>query len=151
MQSLSKTVDEKLNDILQRAIVLDKASFGNIQLYDSKTGTLHIIAQQGFNRDFLDHFKVVNAFDSSACGRASGIGSPVIIIDVMLDIAFIPHRHIARSAGFRSVKSVPIISTPKKLLGVISTHFTNPKWDWEMNTLDEVIPELVKLLPLKTL
>ncbi len=75
----------------------------------------------------------------------------MIIIDVMLDIAFIPHRDIARSAGFRSVKSVPIFSKPKNLLGVISTHFTNPKWDWEMNKLDEVIGELAELLPLKTL
>ncbi len=151
MQSLSKTLDEKLNDLLQRAIVLDKANFGNIQLYNRKTETLHIVAQQGFNQDFLEHFKIVNAFDSSACGRASCIGSPVIITDVTLDLAFIPHRAIARSAGFRSVKSVPIISKPKNLLGVISTHFKNPKWDWEMNTLDEVIAELAELLPLKTL
>ncbi len=50
------------------------------------------------------HFKVVKAFDSSACGRASGTGASVIITDITNDIAFIPHKRIVESAGFRAVK-----------------------------------------------
>ncbi|MES2567579.1 MAG: hypothetical protein V4565_11970 [Bacteroidota bacterium] len=46
----------------------------------------------------------MKAFDSSACGRASGTGASVIITDITNDIAFIPHKRIVESAGFRAVK-----------------------------------------------
>jgi hypothetical protein len=64
----------------------------------------------------------------------------------MLDIAFIPHREIAITAGFRAVKSVPILSENQKLLGVISTHFKVPKWNWDLNATSDVVKSLSELL-----
>lgn len=150
MKQLSKDLLEQLDYYLVKAIQEDGADMGNIQLFDAGTQTLKIVAQSGFRNEFLNYFKVVKAFDTSACGRAVGIGSPVIIEDVMLDIAFIPHREIAKSAGFRCVKSVPIVSNDNNLLGIISTHYKHPKWNWDMDAINPVIKHLSELLYLQT-
>src|SRR5688572_27118166 len=113
---------------------------GNIQLLDPESNNLYIVAQVGFKDDFLKHFEIVKAFDNSACGRAFGISTPIIINDVTLDKAFAPHLKIAKSAGLRAVKSVPLITSDNKGLGVISTHFREPKYNWDTNKLNSIIP-----------
>ena len=146
MQKMSKDTFDHLNYYLEEAIQNDKADMGNIQVFDAETDILQIIAQRGFKTHFLEYFRVVKAFDTSACGRAIGLKNPIVIGDVMQDIAFIPHRSIAISAGFRAVKSVPIFSTDQKLLGVISTHYETPKWTWDPNALVDVVKSLSELL-----
>jgi signal transduction protein with GAF and PtsI domain len=137
--------ENKVETLLIKAILADGADMGNVQLFDSKAGVLTIIAQKGFKKDFLEHFKIVKPFDTSACGRSIGIGSTITINDVTLDTGFIPHRAVAKSAGFRAVKSVPIIHN-KKLLGIISTHFREPKWNWEKDTLQKVALDLAAVM-----
>jgi signal transduction protein with GAF and PtsI domain len=143
---MKSSVAEKLNTFLAKAIKADGALKGNIQLYDKKNETLSIIAQQGFGPEFLKHFKVVKAFDSSACGRAAGIGSPVVISDVELDIGFKPHLKVARAEGFRSVKSIPLISLNNKCVGVLSTHFKETTWSWEIKKLNRLSRELAEFI-----
>lgn len=144
--NLPTGLQDKLNALLRKAIVIDNADKGNIQLFDQPAGTLSIIAQVGFDSDFLKHFAVVSAFDSSACGRAVGIGAPVTIDDVTTDLGFREHRTVAGSASFRSVKSVPIINADKKILGIISTHFKDRKSDWNTSSLNGITDELAVLL-----
>jgi hypothetical protein len=146
MKTISREVSDQLNYLLDKAIQDDKADMGNIQLFCARTETLEIIAQKGFKSDFLEYFKTVKAFDTSACGRAIGHGNPVLIGNIMLDIAYLPHRDIANSAGYRAVKSVPILSENQKLLGVISTHYKAPKWNWDLNVTSDVVKSLSELL-----
>src|SRR5687768_8257762 len=86
-ESMDETLAQ-LRELLARAIRLDGAQLGNIQLYDPSTKTLRIVVHEGFDQRFLSHFAVVNAFDSSACGRAAGVRSPIVIADVASDPAF---------------------------------------------------------------
>ena len=139
-------LSEKLFPILEKAIRLDGVDMGNIQLFNSVDNTLQIASQIGFTDEVLIHFKIVKRFDTTACGRAAGIGRTVIINDVMQDIGFTQHRDIIKAAGFRSVKSVPIINVNGKLLGIISTHCISPKTNWEMNKIDCVVTELAELI-----
>lgn len=114
-----------LEEVLDATIALQKADFGNIQLYNPETRVLEIVAQRGFQPDFLEHFNAVRDV-GAACGRAVALRERVIIEDVETDFAFTPHRSIAASAGFRAVQSTPLLSRDGELLGMLSTHFRQP-------------------------
>jgi hypothetical protein len=141
----------ELRHLLDAAIQFDQAAMGNVQIFDPRKKELRILVQRGFNDDFLSHFRVVKASDASACGRAAGGIVPVVIRDVMCEIGFEPHRAVAQSAGFRSVKSVPIRGEDGRLLGVISTHCRETRGDWDVNSLDDLIPSLATILESPTL
>jgi PAS domain S-box-containing protein len=115
-----------LEEVLESAIALLEADMGNIQLVDPQTGELQIVAYRGFREDFLEHFRRVGADPSAVCARAAQQGQRAIIEDVQADPAFAAHRQIAASAGFRAVQSTPVTSRRGELLGVLSTHFSNP-------------------------
>lgn len=114
-----------LEEILDAIMKLQKADFGNVQLYDPKTQALVIVAHRGFYQDFLAHFSRVRE-DGAACGRALEQHQRIIIEDVLTDPGYEPHRQIAASAGFRAVQSTPLFSRNGEPLGMISTYFREP-------------------------
>jgi PAS domain S-box-containing protein len=116
-----------LQEVLCSTIELLGADFGIIQLYDPETRSLHIAAQQGFGVGFLEYFRNMTIDSDSTSARALNEGTRIIIEDVTLDSEFVPHRHIAASAGFRAVQSAPLIERSSGcLIGVLSTHFRAP-------------------------
>jgi PAS domain S-box-containing protein len=116
-----------LDDVLENAIVTSGADFGNIQLYNPHLGALEIVAQRGFQQDFLDYFRTVRVEDGSACAQAMQSGTRILIEDVELDPAYEPHRPVAATAGYRAVQSTPLQSRQGSILGMLSTHFRLPK------------------------
>ena len=129
-QEISGGIKVRLQKLLQAAIKMDDADKGTLQFFNKKLNGLEIVTSEGFGDDFLAHFKLVTAFDSSCCGRALGVGSPIMINDVTTDASFKPNLKIAEAAGFRAVKSVPLFYTDGQRLGVLSTHYKNPKFTW---------------------
>ncbi|HEX8866186.1 MAG TPA: GAF domain-containing protein [Lentzea sp.] len=111
--------------MLDGALSLTGADFGNVQLLDPVSGSLRIVTQFGFGERFLDHFAVVRD-DNSACGRAAAQHAQVVIADVREDPGFVPHAEIAAASGFRSVQSTPLVTPSGQLVGMISTHFQQP-------------------------
>jgi PAS domain S-box-containing protein len=116
-----------LDTVLEATIALHGADFGNVQLYDAQTHTLRIAAQRGFGPPFLEHFAQVSAEEGSACGRALSRGAQVIIPDVAQDPAFASDLAAAREAGFRAVQSTPLLTSTGRPLGMLSTHFRQPR------------------------
>ena len=114
-----------LEEILHATIELQNADFGNVQLYSPQSRTLQMVAQHGFQQDFLDRFREVRD-DSATCGRALRRGSRVIVEDIQTDAAYEQYRQIAASVGFRAVQSTPLFGRSGQPLGVISTHFRSP-------------------------
>jgi PAS domain S-box-containing protein len=114
-----------LEEILDATIELLKADFGNVQICNPESKALEIVAQRGFNQDFLDYFSNVSG-ESAACGRAMAYGKRVVIPNIETDPGFAPHRQIAASAGFRAVQCTPLFSRSGEPLGMISTHFRLP-------------------------
>ncbi|HYL82357.1 MAG TPA: PAS domain S-box protein, partial [Candidatus Acidoferrum sp.] len=121
----STELQDVLKEVLSATIALQNADFGNVQLYNSETLELEIVAHHGFQKDFLEYFGHVHE-DSAACGRALQRRERVIIEDVETDPGFEPHRQIAASAGYRAVQSTPLFSRSGEPLGMISTHFRHP-------------------------
>jgi GAF domain-containing protein len=123
---LAKTdLQPVLEEVLDATISLLGADFGNIQLYDSETRELKIIAQRGFQQEFLDYFNSVGE-GTAACGAALERRERVIVEDVLTDPLFVPHLEIVAAAGYRAVQSTPLLSHGGELLGIISTHFRQP-------------------------
>jgi GAF domain-containing protein len=145
MHAITNEIRQQSQQLLEKAIQNDQANMGNIQLYSPSTQTLYILVQKGFRKNFLDYFQTVRTFDTSACGRAAGNAAPVVIKDTMQDIGFIQHRTIALSAGFRAVKSVPVLSRSNELLGMISTHHRDVLFKNNVEVLQHISAELAIL------
>jgi PAS domain S-box-containing protein len=117
-----------LYEVLDAIMELQGADFGNVQLYDEATASLKIVAHRGLDQSFLDYFAVVDASDTSACGRALCSGARIVIEDVNNDPDFAPHRATAASSGFRAIQSTPLLDRVSgKPVGMLSTHFREPR------------------------
>ena len=118
---------DALTQILDASIELVSADMGYVQIYDEECGELRIIAQRGFSAEFLTHFEKVTADDGGVYGMALAACEAVLIEDTERDEAFRPHRATAAQAGYRAVFSVPLISRRGDVLGVLSTHWREPR------------------------
>ena len=116
-----------LAHILDLAIDITDAEFGNIQILDSSQRRLRIAVSRGFEDEFPDYFAVVES-STSACGVALEQNCRVIVPDVRKDSSFdVDSRGIMLRANALAVQSTPIISSSGRLLGMISTHYSVPK------------------------
>ncbi|HEX5244074.1 MAG TPA: sensor histidine kinase [Tepidisphaeraceae bacterium] len=116
-----------LLEIIDTAIVITNADKGNIQLFDRTSGGLVISAQRGFDDAFLKFFAKVSD-DAAACAAAMRSGQRVIVEDVLASEIFAGQSSQAAliTADVRAVISSPLVSSAGALLGMISTHFSNP-------------------------
>jgi signal transduction histidine kinase/ActR/RegA family two-component response regulator len=115
-----------LDDVLENAIRTCGADFGNVQLFNPQVGALEIVAQRGFQQDFLDYFRLVRIDEGSACAKAMQSGRRIIIEDVNLDPDYERHRPVAAAAGYRGVQSTPLKRGDGSVVGMLSTHFRLP-------------------------
>jgi len=138
--------DDVLRIFVQKAvddaIELLHAQFGNLQVYDHSSNALIMVAQRNFRKPFLDYFAVVISDEESACGRCLATGECVVIEDVDNDPSFVRHLPIARETGFRAVQSMPLHDYSGRFLGVISTHFHEPRrfTDQDHEAMDRFAP-----------
>ncbi|MEU6605799.1 GAF domain-containing protein [Streptomyces shenzhenensis] len=107
------------------ALALMGAEFGSIQFVFPDDDSLVLVTQSGFGHEFLDHFAVVHD-NRSVCGRAAWQGAQAVTADVRDDPVFAPHQKIFRAAGVRSVQSTPLVDHAGQLIGMISTHTSQP-------------------------
>jgi PAS domain S-box-containing protein len=116
-----------LKEILNVAIEISAAAKGNIQLLDNETGRLVFAAQSGFDESFRDFFTTATDGDS-AWGTAIESQQRVIVEDITDSPIYAdkPALEMMLSADVRAVESVPLLSSSGKLLGTISTHFSEP-------------------------
>ncbi|WP_437895333.1 chemotaxis protein CheB [Sorangium sp. So ce124] len=116
-----------LGEILDAAIAVSGADFGNMQLLDHASGELVIGAHRGlpaFWVEFWDH--VVEG--QGACGTALEQKGRVIVEDVEASPIFAgtPALDVHRKAGVRAVQSTPLMSRAGEPLGMLSTHYRAP-------------------------
>ena len=116
-----------LKEILNVAVEISAADKGIVQLLDVETGALTIAANSGFEEPFLSFFASVEDGES-AWRAAMDSHRRVIVEDVTNHELFAgkPSLQTLCDAGVRAVQSVPLLSSTGKLLGVISTHFSDP-------------------------
>lgn len=138
-----------LPEFLRSAMEVGGACAGNIQLFDATQRTLKIAAQKGFKEDFLRYFAVVRS-GNSACGAALNTGTRVVVADVGSHPIFKQKESAAvmLRAGALAVQSTPLISSAGQFLGVMSTHYHQPRnlRRQELQTLDKVTERYVAMM-----
>jgi GAF domain-containing protein len=115
--------EDAVRVILEDSIALHGAEYGNVQLLAGDC--LVIVLQRGFKAAFLEYFREVRAEDGSSCGRALRTGSPILVHDTSRDPEYLPYRAAARAARYKSVITVPLITSAHVLIGAVSNHFVN--------------------------
>jgi len=118
-----------LDAILEVAIDLTHAAKGNVQLVDKHSGALAIEAHHSFSQEFLDFFKGVHDGTAATCGLAIKSRHRVVVEDITRSDIFQGTRSLTvlLGEGVRAVQSTPLISSTGDVLGVISTHFSEPR------------------------
>jgi PAS domain S-box-containing protein len=120
-------VKEPLGAVLDAAIFLTQADKGSIQLLDHSLGGLRLVAQQGFEKRFVDLFAVVTK-QATSC-RAAMESRQRVVVEDMLESKFFagtPELQVLLEAGVRAVQSTPFLSSSGKLLGMVSTYYATP-------------------------
>jgi len=95
-------------------------------LLDAANG-LRIVASRGFGAPFLQFFATVPMDGASACAAALRQADRIIVPDVTKSKIFKgnPSWEVMRCAGARAVQSTPIFGAMRRLIGVMSTHWTS--------------------------
>lgn len=111
-------LSECLNDILNVAIEVTNADKGILQLLDSGSGSLRIAAHRNLERPFLDHFAEVRGREGAVGVTAVRSARQILVDDLSETDVF--------AAGVLALQVTPLLSSSGAVLGVISTHFTQP-------------------------
>jgi PAS domain S-box-containing protein len=116
-----------LSEVVDVAIAISGADFGNIQLLNTNSSDLKIAAQRGFPQWWLDFWETTSV-GQGTCGTALERGERVIVEDVEQSPVFLgtPALDIQRRVGVRAVQSTPLVSRSGKPVGIFSTHFRKP-------------------------
>jgi PAS domain S-box-containing protein len=116
-----------LDDILDAAIAISGADFGNVQIVNPESGDLEIVTHRGFPQWWLDFWNKVTE-GTGVCGTALKKCERVIVEDVEKSPIFAgkPSLDIQRKAGVRAVQSTPLVNRAGRSVGMISTHFKKP-------------------------
>lgn len=138
-----------LEEMVDAAITITHAAKGNLQLFDPSTGTLSIAASRGFSSEWLAFFQKVHS-NPAACAQAMHAKKRVIVEDVQTSALFAgtPERDMQLNEGIRAVQSTPLLSRSGELLGIISTHFSQPHTpgESELHRLDLLCRQAADLL-----
>jgi PAS domain S-box-containing protein len=121
------------HEVVTSMIELQKADMGSLLLYDAAKGTLEVLAHHGLEHDVPG--KLRDIFSTNpAWNETLRRGGSVVVEDALADAAFEPHWAVAASAGFRAIQLTPLVSQNKEFIGVVSTHFRQPRQPSECNT-----------------
>lgn len=114
---------EMLGEIIDAAIALAGADFGNMQLLDDE-GRLRIVVQRNFPDLWISYWET-EAQGQGACGAALAKSGRVIVEDVERSPIFAgtPALEIQRRAGVRAVHSIPLFDKQGRCQGMFSTHY----------------------------
>ena len=127
--SQSLDLNDVLNSALDKTLEVMEIEAGGIYLLDEATGVLDIVAQQGFESDFvtgIDKLKLGEGFS----GRVAQSGKPLLVRNVSTDPRLT--RMVVRDAGLRSAAIFPLSSKGK----VLGTFFTIARSDREFSKQD---------------
>ena len=127
--SQSLDLNNVLNSALDKTLEVMGIDAGGIYLLNDGTGVLDIVAQRGFEPDFvkgIDHLKLGEGFS----GRVAQSGQPMLVRNASMDPRLT--RTIVRDAGLRSSAIVPLSSKGK----VLGTFFTIARVDREFSDQD---------------
>lgn len=135
--------------IIDAAIALMSADAASMQMLHRSRGELRLIAWKGFHPQSAVHWRWISHDSGISCGAAFKAVSRTIVSDIDEDNTISP-SHLAefRRSGIRAMQSTPLISRSGNLLGMISTHWREPKvlTDADFGPLDVLARQAADLI-----
>ena len=120
-----------LNELL-RAIVaaagrVTGTDKGNVQLYDSTTQRLSIVAHQGFGEAFLDRFRHQGA--ASICQAVAIRRERIVVGDIANDpgLQASEDRAVLLADGIGAFQSTRLVSRDGRLLGILNNYYRSAR------------------------
>lgn len=108
-------------EVLSAAIKLTGAKAGTVQILESETEELLILAARGFSQQTLDYFRRVDACAGTSCGEALRTVERAYFNFDPASPDQSARLHVAD--GILSAQSTPLISLSGRVIGMISTHW----------------------------
>jgi PAS domain S-box-containing protein len=117
--------------ITDAAVTIMRSDFASLQmLYPERGngGELHLLAFRGFTPQAAKFWEWVSTDSESTCGIALHTGKRVMAQDIESCDFIAGSEDLAtyRQTGIRAVQTTPLLSRTGKLVGMISTHWSNP-------------------------
>ena len=114
-----------LDDVMDIAVAILRADKGTLQVVEGNG--LRIVAHHGHEQPFLEFFAAAENV-ASVCGEATKRGERVCVEDVESSPIFAgtPSLPALRQAGVRAVQSTPLVTRSRRLLGILTTHWSVP-------------------------
>jgi signal transduction histidine kinase/ActR/RegA family two-component response regulator len=112
--------------MIDTAVVIMQSDFASLQAAEADN-RLHLITHRGFHPESARHWSVVH-HKSSICAVAMGRRERVVIPDVE-DLVGLDQAELVefKRSGIRSCQSTPLISRSGEMIGMISTHWREPR------------------------
>nr|WP_234711218.1 PAS domain-containing protein [Nostoc punctiforme] len=137
------------DEIMATAIVLTGADAGTVQILDTATQDLVLLATQGFEPNLTEYFHRVNASSNTSCGIALKNGNRTFIdFDVPESEDPDGSLRIHVEAGYFFGQSTPLIARSGKPIGMVSTHWQEYRQpsDRELRFLDLLARQAADLI-----
>jgi PAS domain S-box-containing protein len=113
--------------ILDAAVRLMRADKGTIQLFDTAASELRLIASHGVDPALHDAFTIVTSESGTSCAMALKTGKRAIIPNFSEGEYRESHAGRAhRAAGVLAAQTTPLTTRSGQLLGMMSTHWSQP-------------------------
>jgi PAS domain S-box-containing protein len=137
------------DEILATAMTITHADCGTIQLLDEAAQELYFAATRGFDPHMTDHFARVSAKSHTPCGVALARGARVFIdFDGQAEGDPDGSLRMHSDYGLRSAQSTPLVSRAGRALGMLSTHWREPRRldERELRFLDLLARQIADLI-----
>ena len=104
-----------------------KSQYASMQIFDPERGELNLLNARGFDTAATELWRSVTGSSTSTYGKALQTGQRVTVPDVSTcDFLGTVDRETFRRLGVRAIQSTPLYSRTGELLGMISTHWSEP-------------------------
>ena len=120
-------VQSLFDTIMDAAIAIMRSQYASMQIFDPERGELNLLNARGFDTAATELWKSVTGSSTSTSGKALQAGQRVTVSDVLTcDFLGTADRETFRRLGVRAVQSTPLHSRTGELVGMISTHWSEP-------------------------
>jgi two-component system CheB/CheR fusion protein len=137
------------NEIMRATVALTHADGGTVQILDSETGELVLIAAQGFSPELIEHFRRLDAASNTSCGQALAKSTRSFMdFDAPDSEDADGTKRLHREAGYLSAQSTPLLSRSGNVLGMVTTHWCakHRPAERELRFLDLLLRQAADLL-----
>lgn len=144
-------LDTLYSRILDAAASLMSSAMASMQLFDPERNELRLLAWKGFHPQSAIFWERVHPDSRSTCGQALSTGCRVTVPDIETCdfMAGTADLDECRRSNIRAVQSTPLVSRRGQLLGMISTHWSEPHQPterglWRLDVLARQAADLIE-------